>query len=249
VCLLAQGTLRNLSKENIMKKFYTYLWLREDGTPYYVGKGSGKRAFTRHRNNAPPPKSLARILVQHWESEEKAFEMEKWWISLFGRKDNGTGVLRNLTDGGENPPSAVTMWETRDRSLLSELMKGNTYASALKGTHQSWERIRNRVEARKKNGTYKQSEETKKKIGESIKALGLIGEKNPFFGKKHSEEYRIKRSKLKDSQISEVLSLLQKGMTQVEVGKRFGVGQPHISRIFLKNKKRAQNVDKFILQG
>jgi hypothetical protein len=42
--------------------------------------------------------------VEHWDSEEDAYKMEKFYIRLFGRKDNGTGILRNLTDGGERPP-------------------------------------------------------------------------------------------------------------------------------------------------
>src|SRR5271157_5084983 len=88
-----------------MIEFYTYLWLRKDGTPYYIGKGKGKRAFTSRDHTINRPKDDARIFVQRWESEQKAFEMEKWYISLFGRKDNRTGILRNRTDGGDCGPN------------------------------------------------------------------------------------------------------------------------------------------------
>ncbi len=82
--------------------FYTYLWLRQDGTPYYVGKGMGRRAFTNHAvQGIYRPKDDARIFVQFWADEQTALEMEKWYIRLFGRKDLGTGILRNRTDGGE----------------------------------------------------------------------------------------------------------------------------------------------------
>ena len=83
-----------------MKTFYTYLYLREDGTPYYVGKGSGYRAFSKN-HRTPPPKDKNLILLQEFPDAKTAQEAEIFLISLYGRTDAGTGCLRNLTDGGE----------------------------------------------------------------------------------------------------------------------------------------------------
>jgi hypothetical protein len=85
---------------------YTYLWLREDGTPYYVGKGSGYRAYVKDKHRVLPP-SKDRILVQEFPTAEDAFAAEVFLISYYGRADQGTGILRNMTDGGDNPPKFV----------------------------------------------------------------------------------------------------------------------------------------------
>jgi hypothetical protein len=84
-----------------MTQFYSYLWLREDGTPYYVGKGSGSRAFITADHGVHRPKDRSRILICPQLNEAEAFESEMAIIALFGRKDLGTGCLRNMTPGGE----------------------------------------------------------------------------------------------------------------------------------------------------
>lgn len=96
-------------------KFYTYLWLREDGTPYYVGKGKDRRAFKSRRIGDAPPRD--RIIIEEFFNEESAFEAEKFLISYYGREDMGLGCLLNLTDGGDgmDNPSA----DTRNRMRLA----------------------------------------------------------------------------------------------------------------------------------
>ena len=88
--------------------FYTYLWLREDGTPYYVGKGKKDRAFISHSHRVNRPKDTSFIIIQEWESEQDSFRAEKFLILYYGRKDLGTGCLRNLTNGGEGSAGRVS---------------------------------------------------------------------------------------------------------------------------------------------
>jgi hypothetical protein len=90
--------------------FYTYLWLRDDGTPYYVGKGKLRRAMWSYGHRVRRPVDSAYIILQEWEDEQDALEAEKFLIGFYGRANIGTGCLRNLTDGGEgisNPPFEV----------------------------------------------------------------------------------------------------------------------------------------------
>ena len=86
---------------NNERKFYTYAYLREDKTPYYIGKGTGKRVYSNTGKPCNPPKDKSRIIFLKTNLlEEEAFKHEKYMISVFGRKNIGTGILQNRTDGG-----------------------------------------------------------------------------------------------------------------------------------------------------
>ena len=80
--------------------FYVYAYIRDDSTPYYIGKGSGNRAYNKtHRSMPNNQNQILFIKTNLLESE--ALALEKELISKYGRKDLGTGILINLTDGGE----------------------------------------------------------------------------------------------------------------------------------------------------
>lgn len=101
--------------------YYVYFYLREDYTPYYVGKGKGDRSHKhRNKNDIKPPKDKSRIIILHDNlTEVYAFILERYYIRWFGRKDNGTGILRNMTDGGEGSSGVIVSDETRKKLSIA----------------------------------------------------------------------------------------------------------------------------------
>jgi len=82
---------------------YTYAYLREDRTPYYIGKGNGKRAYVPHiRRNGnfiPVPDKDRILILKHFNTDEEAHKHEEYMIDVYGREIDG-GILLNLCVGG-----------------------------------------------------------------------------------------------------------------------------------------------------
>jgi hypothetical protein len=192
------------------KRFYTYAYLREDRTPYYIGKGEKNRIYKKKKNEIQPPKDKSRIIfLKENLTEKEAFEHEIYMIAVFGRKDLGTGILHNRTNGGEGCSGAVRSEEwklnqskNREGILLSEEHKRKIGESKM-GKPRSEETKRKQSESMKGKYTGEKhplygkpkSQESRKKQSKSRKGK-YTGKDNSFYGRKHSEEFKKNHSKV-----------------------------------------------------
>ena len=141
------------------KQFYVYMYLREDGTPYYIGKGSKNRAWNNNGRKWKHPEDTSRIKI-HTDNltEDQALSLEIELIAEYGRKDNDTGILRNLTDGGEGTAGRVHTEDTKNKISQSHVGK------ALSEVHK-----RKLSESKIGKSMGPQSEDHRKRIGEANK--------------------------------------------------------------------------------
>jgi hypothetical protein len=104
-----------------MNIYYVYAYLRKDGTPYYIGKGKNNRAFSKHHRISVPKDKSRIVFLETNLTNIGSLALERRYIKWYGRKDLGTGILRNLTDGGEGgEPSELT------KRKISSKNKGKT---------------------------------------------------------------------------------------------------------------------------
>ena len=143
--------------------FYVYTYLREDGTPYYVGKGSGERAYKKWGKGIKPPKEESRIvIIEDNLDEQTAFKLEKELISKYGRKDLGTGILYNQTNGGDGSSGHKTKgWKWSEESKSKR--RGNGNPAYGKSTSQLQKETASIIHKNRPR-----SEETRKKQSESL---------------------------------------------------------------------------------
>ena len=151
------------------------------GSPYYIGKGHGRRAFTKH-SNVPLPNEPHRIVVIYdGLSESQSNLEEKRLIMVYGRIDTGMGCLRNRTDGGEGQCGAK--WSSEVIEKRASKMRGR------KQRPEVVERLRARFAANRRPPKEKSKKVLSASHRENISAA--------LIGKKKSENHSLSISRAK----------------------------------------------------
>ena len=181
--------------------YYVYEYLREDGTPYYVGKGKGTRYKAPHKrgHTCVPIPPIDRVKFHATDlTEDEALDIENILIEEYGIKEEG-GLLINQVIHREDK-----------RTFTKETKKKMSDSAKRRGPHGKdvYDKISKSLTGKSR------PQETRDKISKSHK------------GKKHTEETKDKlradqtKRKLEDPDYYEKLRERGRKGAEARWGKR-----------------------------
>ena len=233
-----------LMNENEDRRFYIYVHIRLDNnTVFYVGKGTGNRAYYPYRNlhhdNICDACDYKVVKIKENLTESQAYRLEnkmiKYYVHTLGYGidiegyddyDHNLPHLTNRDWGGEGGKSGINPYAGKTEEEMEEI--GKKKSESHKGMHYSEERNKKISESKKGK---KISEETKQKMSEAKK------------GKKFSEEHKQKLSK-------KVICITtgEKFNSVKKAGNHYGINQSSIAACCRKERKHAGELNGIRLQ-
>lgn len=139
--------------------YYVYAYLRKsDLTPYYIGKGKGHRAWAKDHNVKVPTDSYRIVIVESNLTDIGALAIERRLIQWYGRKDLGSGILANRTEGGDGAEGRTQTEKTR--KLIGEANKRRVWTEESKNKL----RLHNRGKKQTEESNLKRSQTLKGRL-------------------------------------------------------------------------------------
>jgi hypothetical protein len=237
---------------------YVYQHIRLDtNKPFYIGigfdnKGTYKRAHRYGRNriwqNIVNKTDYIVEIIEDGLSDEAVIEREKYWIKVFGRIDNKTGILSNLTDGGEATLGWIPSDETKKK--ISEAKVGRVMSDefkqkiskATKGHKYNTPEVRKKISDKHKQNEGFRIRGLSQRNLEHLKRVSENNKGKPTWnkGKKmppRSDEFKRKMSELNRGKI-----ITQQQRQQISISHK---SKPKVKCPYCNNEMNAGNLGRW----